>query len=299
MTQSTAVFSDAMESIVNIIAAFVALMVVRAVSEPADEEHPYGHGKLEYFSATFEGGLIAFAAVAIAIEAGRVLLYGREINPPDLGILVLCFATVINLALGLYLRMVGKKHQSETLAASSAHVISDVWTTVAVIVGLGLIYFFGVNSWARWLDPIIGLAVAANLAFEGYKIVRRSMGALIDEKDPKALQSFAKALNQFRQPWVIDVHHLRMIRSGHFHHVDAHIVVPEYWDVLKTHEVAHEYEQQVVTAYKFEGEIAFHVDPCGKKYCTNCAMPDCSIRLKPFTKQNEMTDASLVKGPIY
>jgi cation diffusion facilitator family transporter len=299
ITQSVAIFSDAMESVVNIVASLVALVVTKAVAEPADEKHPYGHGKLEYFSAAFEGGLIAFAAIAIGIEGIRALLYGRVIGDLGFGMLVILGASLLNLILGLYLKSVSAKVQSETLKASSVHVLSDVWTTGVILLGLLLIQFVGPDSWVHWLDPMMAIIVAGNLGKEGWKIARKSVGALIDEQDPKSLSSFAEALSRFRKPWVIDVHNLRMIRSGQFHHIDAHIVVPEYWDIVQVHEAAEEYEKQVVKAYDFEGEIAFHVDPCGKKYCENCAMPDCPIRLSPFVKQRELNDATIIQGPSY
>jgi cation diffusion facilitator family transporter len=294
MTHSTAVLSDAVESIVNVLAAIVAVFVMRAVAEPADEEHPYGHGKLEYFSAAFEGGLIAFASLAIANEAIHALLRGEALNKPGIGGLIMVGAAVLNLLLGLHLRGVGKKYKSEALLASSTHVISDVWTTVAVIVGLVVVMVTKIN----WIDPLVALLVAFQLGYSGYKIVRKSGGALIDEAEPESLKELSAAFQDNKEPWVVDVHNIKVIRSGHFHHIDGHLVVPEYWDVAKTHAHAHTYEQAIVAAYPFDGEIAFHVDPCERKYCNQCEMPDCPIRVRKLISPKVLTADSLIRGPM-
>ncbi len=293
MTHSTAVLSDAVESIVNVIAAVVAVFVMKAVAEPADQEHPYGHGKLEYFSASFEGGLIAFASLAIANEAIRALIRGQSLNSPDVGAGIMAGAALLNLLLGLHLKAVGKKYRSEALSASGAHVISDVWTTVGVIAGLGIVYVTKIS----WIDPLVALIVAIQLGYSGFKIVRRSAGALIDEMEPESLSQLAAAFQKNKEAWVVDVHNLRVIRSGHFHHIDSHLVVPEFWDIAKTHEHANLFERSVVATYPFDGEIAFHVDPCERKYCSHCEMPNCPIRARKFESPKVLTTQSLIRGP--
>ncbi len=293
LTKSTAVFSDAVESIVNVVAAVIALFVMRVVARPADDEHPYGHGKLEYFSAAFEGGLVAFAAIAIGIEAIRAILNEKTLNQPDVGIYVMAGAAIINLLLGLHLRTVGKKYRSQALLASSAHVISDVWTTVGVLVGLAIVFVTG----AYWIDPFIALLVALHLVYSGYKIVRENIGGLMDEVEPESLMNLAQAFQKHRQPWVIDIHQLKVIRSGKFHHIDAHLVVPEFWNVLRTHDNMVDFERQVVETYHFDGEIAFHIDPCERKYCDFCEMEACPVRAQEMISCRKMTSDTLVRGP--
>jgi len=294
LTHSTAVLSDAVESIVNVIAALVAVFVMRAVAEPADEDHPYGHGKLEYFSAAFEGGLIAFASLVIAAEAVRALFRGETLHQLDVGAGIMMVAGFMNIGLGLHLQSVGKKHKSEALMASGLHVMSDVWTTAGVIVGLAIVYLTGLS----WVDPVVALLVAGQLGYSGYKIVRRSAGALMDEIEPESLKELAKAFQQHRKPWVVDIHNLKVIRSGHFHHIDGHLAVPEFWDVAKTHKHADEFERAVVEAYPFDGEIAFHVDPCERKYCAHCEMLDCPIRQHKFESAKVFSVESLTRGPM-
>jgi cation diffusion facilitator family transporter len=293
-THSQAVLSDALESIVNVITALIALWVMRAVSRPADEDHPYGHGKLEYFSSAFEGGMIAFAAVIIGLEAVKALLVGEKLNELESGMVIVAAAGILNLLLGLHLKKVGQKHNSEALTASGAHVISDVVTTGGVVVGLIAVK---ISGWV-WLDPIFAIGVALFLLKSGYSIVRKAAGGLIDEVDVQALGNLVEALNANKQTGLIDVHDTRIIRSGRFHHVDAHLVVPSFWDAEKVHEESQDYEEKVVQSYKFEGEFAFHVDPCRRFYCSICDVQDCQIRAKPFQGLRKMTVESIVKETI-
>lgn len=292
-THSTAILSDALESIVNVVAATAALFVMKAVSEPADEEHPYGHGKLEYFSSAFEGGLIAFAAIVIGYGAIESLLKGSQLNEIDSGLIIMIGAGIVNLLLALHLYATGKKGKSEALIASAKHVMSDVVTTVGVILGLGLVKLTG---WL-WLDAVAAILVALHLLKEGVSIVRRSIGGLIDEMDSEALAKVVESFEKHRIPGFIDIHHLKVIRSGRFHHIDAHIVVPEFWNVAKTHQETHEFEEKVVTTYEYDGEIAFHVDPCKQQYCRSCSLENCEIRKNKFESKRDFTVERVIKGP--
>lgn len=293
VTQSQAVMSDALESIINVLAAGVALFVIRFASQPADYEHPYGHGKAEYFSSAFEGGMIFFAALMIIIESAKALIFNEPTRQLEVGILIIGAASLLNLILGFYLKHIGKTHHSEALKASGAHVLSDVWTTLGVMVGLGLVLLTGLN----WLDPLVAMLVGANLGFSGYKIVRKSMGGLLDEVDETTLIHLSAALEKNRVPETIEIHHLRTIRSGRFHHVDAHVAVPEYMDIARVHREIHEFERRVVGDYPFDGEIAFHIDPCKKSYCPTCSVVDCPIRQAAFGSLRPWTVKSLTAGP--
>jgi cation diffusion facilitator family transporter len=293
ITGSAAVLSDALESIVNIIASVVALFVVRYASQPADEDHPYGHGKAESFSSAFEGGLIFFAAIMIIGESLKALIFHEPTQKLEIGLVVVGGAALLNLGLGLYLKRAGRVHHSEALRASGAHVLSDVLTTAGVMVGLLLVMFTGL----QWLDPLIAIAVGIHLAYSGVKIVRGSLGVLMDEQDEEILDHLSNSLQSNRAPGIIDIHHLRIIRAGQFHHVDAHLVVPEYWHVAHVHDAIHQFEEKVVAAYPFDGELAFHLDPCKKAYCSACEIVACPIRLDSFTQVRPFTAKSLTEGP--
>ncbi len=293
VTHSAAVLSDALESIVNVIASVVTLFVVRFAAQPADIEHPYGHGKAEYFSAAFEGGMIFFAALMIANESIRSLFSGEGLHELSMGMTIIGAAAVVNLSLSLYLKHIGNKHHSEALKASAAHVLSDVWTTVGIIAGLGLVLLTGYS----WLDPLIAILVAVQLAYAGYKIVRGSLGGLIDAADVGVIKNLAASFEKNRSPGIIDIHHLRVIRSGSFHHVDAHLVVPEFWDVSRAHQQTHDFETSVVRDYPVDGEMAFHLDPCERRYCSICDVLDCPIRQTQFKQRREFKIENLITGP--
>lgn len=294
-TLSIAVLSDALETVVNVITATVALFAVKAAAEPADENHPYGHGKFEYFSAAFEGGLIFFAALAIIFQAVKSFFGVYEMQHPTEGNLFLIAATVINLITSVLLLNFGKKHRSEALKASGKHILSDVGTSVAVIIGLYLVQWTDIH----WIDSVIALVLGLWLLYEAYKILRVNSGALLDEVDMVALMQLAEVINQHKSPAVIDIHNVRMIRSGNFHHIDAHMVVPEFWDVKHVHAVTHEFEKSVVQDYLCDGEVAFHIDPCQRSYCRQCNVENCQIRKVNFEAVIKFDADHLIKGPQY
>lgn len=285
MTHSQAVFSDAMESIVNVVAAMVSIVVVVVAARPADKEHPYGHGKIEFFSAAFEGGLIAFAAAMICVEATQALISGRVVHEVNFGITVVLGAGIANLLLGVFLLRAGKRNRSVALVASGHHVISDFWTSAGVAIGLVLVSVTGL----QWLDPLIALVVGLLLARTGWVLVRRSAGGLLDEEDRELLGSLVQIISQERGEGIIQVHHCRVIRAGQYHHIDAHVVVPEFWDVAKAHHETEDFERRVIAAYEHDGELHFHVDPCRRAYCRGCDVKECPIRRHPFEARRSLT----------
>lgn len=278
MTGSTAILSDALESIVNVVAAVFALGGIAFAAQPADRNHPYGHGKIEFFSAAFEGGLIAFAAVLIIYQVLQAFLYGVEIRALDAGLAIVVLAGLANLALGLYLLRVGSAYQSLTLVADGKHVLSDFWTSVGIVVGLLLVRATGL--W--WLDPVTAGVVALNLMWTGFRLVRHAAGGLLDEEDPGLLSRLLTALDARLGQGVIRVHHLRAIRAGRFHHVEAHLVVPEFWSVDQAHELSEDLAARVIAELGVEGELVFHTDPCHRIYCAMCDLDDCGVRREPF-----------------
>lgn len=288
VTGSTAVLSDALESVVNVVAAWVALFIIRFSAIPADENHPYGHGKAESFSSAFEGGLVFFAALTIIVEAIRAFAGQRELHNIHSGLVFICVAALMNLGLGLYLKKVARESGSQALYASGTHVLSDVWTTVGVMIGLGVVWLTGL--W--WLDPAIALFFGFYLAYSSFKIVRESVGALMDELDEGMVEELVRKFELHRKPAIIDIHHVRTIRSGNFYHVDAHVVLPEYWDILQAHEFLREFEGRVFTS-ELDGEFAFHIDPCKKSYCRHCAVLNCPVRQQPLEQIVPFTAKSL------
>jgi len=285
MTRSTAILSDALESIVNVVAAVFALGGLVFAGRPADRNHPYGHGKIEFFSAAFEGGLIAFASVVIVYEVVLILLAGAELRQISTGVLIVFATGLVNLVLGWYLVRTGRRYNSLTLVADGKHVIADFWTSAGVVVGLLLVQVTGL----AWLDPLVALLVALSLMWTGFRLVRHAAGGLLDEEDPALLSRVLAALQRYVGHGVIRVHHLRAIRSGRFHHVEAHLVVPEFWSVDKAHGVSEDVAALVIHDLGVEGEMVFHTDPCHRIYCATCDLEDCPIRREPFLGATPLT----------
>jgi len=280
LTGSTAILSDALESIVNVVAALFGLGGLVVAGWPADRNHPYGHGKIEFFSAAFEGGLFAFAAILIIKEAGEALLFGHHLRQLHVGLLITVGAGLANAALGFYLLRVGRTHHSATLIADGTHVMADFWTSVATAVGLGLVLLTGFT----WLDPVVAGMVGLNLIWTGLSLVHHAAGGLLDEEDVPLLERVVKAINANLAAGAIRVHFLRAVRSGRFTHVDAHLVVPEFWTVEQAHEFGDAFERRVVHALNIDdGAIAFDIVPCHRQFCATCEVEPCPIRLMPFT----------------
>ncbi len=285
LTGSQAVFGDALESIVNVVAAAAALGVLAYAGRPADRDHPFGHGKVEFFSAAFEGGLIAFAALVILWQAGDKLLRGGELRELDLGLLLTVAAGIGNGALGWYLIRYGRRHHSAAVEADGHHVLSDFWTSVGVTIGLLGVRLTGL----AWLDPLAAALMACWLLLTGWRLVRRAAGALLDEEDPTLLRQLVEVLAPRVREGLIRVHHLRAIRSGSFRHISAHLVVPEFWTVQQAHDAAEALAATVMHDLPGDGEIDFHTDPCERAYCAACDLEICSVRRQPFAGLEPLT----------
>jgi cation diffusion facilitator family transporter len=293
LTGSTAVLSDALESIVNVVAAAFALVGLWFAAQPADRNHPYGHGKVEFLAAAFEGGLIAFAAMLIVWESAHALVYGVEIRKLDAGILLVGGAGLANGALGFFLLRAGRQLRSLTLVADGQHVLSDFYTSVGLVLGLVLVRVTGL----AFLDPLIAILVALLLLRTGAKLVRTAAGGLLDEEDPELVDKLVELLSMQFGQGVIRVHHLRAIRAGSVPHISAHLVVPEFWSVERAHDLA----ERVAVAVQEqlpEGQIEFHTDPCHRSYCSMCDVEACSVRRQPFSGRPPLSADEAVRPDL-
>lgn len=290
-TQSRAILSDALESVVNISGALISLLTVYIASKPADKDHPYGHGKAEYFSVAFEGGLICFAAVLILVDAVKAYYRGNEVHELNSGMIIVCGAGLINGALGFYLKMRGKKLKSLALSGSGDHLISDFVTSLGLVVGLFLIKVTGF----MWIDVAMAASIGILFAFTGFNLVKKSLSGLMDGEDLAMIKQLGKLFQKHAFPGIIRIHHTRVVRSGRYHHVDAHLVVPEFWSVEKAHDETVRFEKSVIKEYEFDGEMHLHLDPCRRAYCEVCDLGECPVRQEKFEKRlaftlEELTD---------
>lgn len=280
ITNSAAILSDALESIVHIAATSMALYSVILSSRPADRSHPYGHGKIEFFSAGIEGGLIVIAAVAIIFEAVRGMIVGRELARLDTGLLLTLGASIINLVLGWFLISRGKRTKSLTLIADGKHVLTDSWTSFGVVAGLLLVKLTGIEL----LDPLVAIAVALNILISGYKLMRVSVGGLMDESDQETLENVARIISTNRTDEWINVHNLRVMRSGQLHHVDFHLTIPFYWNVEQGHTFQGKVQRCIVAGLEDHAQVLIHIDPCRPpENCSMCRLTGCSERKHQFS----------------
>ncbi|WP_243293942.1 cation diffusion facilitator family transporter [Geothrix mesophila] len=279
LSGSVALKSDAIESVVNVVAAVFALGAVVFAGKPADKEHPYGHGKIEHFSAAFEGGLISLAAAFILFEAVHGLIHGVELKNLGLGLAVNLAAGALNGLLGWYLLSQGRKTRSKALEADGHHILSDFWTTVGIVAGLLAVKFTGI----KWLDPVMAMIVGLLLARTGFRLVKESSQALLDMEDPEVLARVLASMNRVRTWDIIAVHEMRTFRSGRYTHVDVHMVVPEYYPVRQAHDLCEGFGKRALEGADIEGEVHTHVDPCGRLYCERCPAEACAIRRAPHT----------------
>lgn len=284
-TGSTAVFSDAMESIVNVVAAALLLWSLVVAARPPDRNHPYGHGKVEFFTAGAEGALIAVAAGLIFWESVQELLRGPSVRRLDVGLAAVAGLAAANGALGAWLVRTGRRTGSLALEADGRHVLTDVWTSVGVVGGLAVV---GATGFVV-LDPLVAMAVALNVLYTGFRLVRRAVGGLMDEADELLLRRIVEALEKHRRPWWIDVHGLRTWRSGALQHTDLHLSVPRYFDADRLHHVSEEVREVVLGATGLPGDVIVHFDPCRPRQCPGCAMEDCPVREHPLEARAPLT----------
>lgn len=295
MTGSAALKSDALESLVNIVAAIFALGAVVFAGRPADKGHPYGHGKMEYFSSAFEGGLISLASVLILMEGARSLYMGVTPHKLEVGLFLNLGAGALNGVLGFILIRSGRKYKSKALEADGHHVMTDFYTTVGIGAGLFVVQMTGWN----WLDPLMAIGVGLLLARTGFKLVRESSAALLDEEDPKVISKLVQLMNRIRPKDVVAIHELRTMRSGRFTHVDVHVVVPEFYEIKRAHDLVEEFGQQIISKGELEGEFHSHVDACERHYCRECSVEPCPIRAKPFESRPLLTEENATAlGPL-
>lgn len=291
ITHSTAILSDALESVVNVIAAAFALYAIHAAHTPPDEKHPYGHGKLEFVNAVFEGGLITFAAVMIAYEATHALI--DKTPAPNLthGLWIIVLAGLLNGALGVFLLFAGKRTDSMALKADGKHVLGDFYTSIGVILGLGVVKLTGI--W--WLDPSIALVMALILGLTGIPLVKNAISGLIDAADMNLLERLRQSIESNQQEGMIRLHHVRAMRNGRRIHIDGHIVIPEFWTVEKAHDEVDSFQDKIVLGLFPEAEVEFHLDPCRRVYCAACEVKNCPVRSKPFSSRPPLTIAELTR----
>ncbi len=277
ITASTTILSDALESIVNVVASGFALYSLILSAKPRDREHPYGHGKVEYISAGIEGGLVIIAGGVIIWRAVEGLLEQHVPEALGTGIALTALAGGLNFLLGIILKRRGIRDHSLIMEASGTHLLSDAWSTVAMILGLALIEITGM----LWLDQLLAILFAIYIIITGLRVFRRSVAGIMDEADLVAAGEVIALLDEQRRPEWIDVHNFRMIKYGEVLHIDCHVTLPWYFTLEEAHHQISIMERQVNQQSGRIVELFIHMDPCIPTSCAICAMPDCPVRRRP------------------
>ncbi len=280
-THSISILTDALESIVNVVAGFIGLYSLYVAAKPRDSDHPYGHGKAEFLSAAVEGTMIGIAGVIILYKAIQSLIHPAELSKIDTGVWLVAVTAIVNFALGFYCVSVGKKNNSLALIASGKHLQSDTYSTLGIIAGLLLLLFTGLH----WIDAAVACLFGCIIIWTGYGILRKSIAGIMDEADRKLLDRMVELLNANRRENWVDMHNLRVIKYGSVLHIDCHLTVPWYLNVHEAHAEIDALAALVRKEFGDSVELFVHSDGCLPFSCRICNKTDCSVRKHNFEQR--------------
>lgn len=280
ITNSVAIFTDAMEGIVNVFSAGIGLYSLTLAAKPRDNNHPYGHGKIEFLSAALEGVAITVAGAIIIWESVARLIDPQDIDHLPLGILLVAVAGSVNAIFGVLAIRIGKKNHSIALEASGRHLVSDAYSTIGLLVGLMILIFTGYI----WLDAILASIFGIIIIITGLRILRKSIAGIMDEADTKLLQELIALLQSERSENWIDIHNLRIIKYGSVLHIDCHLTLPWYFTVREAHKEVEALSDVVSKRFGRRVEFFIHTDGCKPSACSICSKSECPERQAPFEK---------------
>lgn len=291
ITNSNFVLTDAAESVVNVVASSFAFFSIHLAAMPRDQNHPYGHGKVEFFSVFIEGSLIAIAGAGIIVKATYGIFHPSAIHELVIGAIIIGATGLVNGILGYYMIHKGKSIPSLTIEADGHHLLTDMVTSGGLVIGLLLIHFTKIIL----LDSILSILVGIYIIVTGYKLVRKSVGGLMDEADFDVVTNIVKFLGDHRRDAWIDVHNLRAQKYGNELHIDCHLTLPYYFDLNKVHEEV-SLVDKMINASQPRTELFIHADPCLPECCHYCNMPDCPVRSEPKSEDIEWTMDRVIRN---
>jgi len=290
LTNSLAILTDALESIVNVLAGFIGLYSLYVAAKPKDIEHPYGHGKAEFISAAAEGGLIIAAGLLILYETFQNIIDKKPLEQLDTGLYVVAATAVVNYVAGLICLKRGKQNNSLALQSSGKHLQIDTFSTLIIIAALIVMLF----TQLLWLDKVIAFILGIFVIYNGYKIIRRSIAGIMDEADMELLQKMVDVLNANRRPNWIDLHNLRVIKYGVVLHIDCHLTVPWYMNVMEAHAEVEALISLIKREFGDAIEMFVHTDACLEPSCPICLKENCNVRQHPLNHRVEWTLENII-----
>ncbi len=292
ITASNFVLTDAAESIVNVVASAFAFFSIYLASRPRDVNHPYGHGKVEYFSVFVEGALISIAGIGILFKSVYGLFYPHPVQELLAGAIIIGATGGANGLMGYYMISRGKVLKSITLEADGRHLLTDMVTSGGLVLGLLLIFFTKII----WLDSVLSVAVSIYISYTGYQLLRKAVGGLMDETDFDVVKHIVTVLNNERKEEWIDIHNLRAQKYGHELHIDCHLTLPNYFDLNRVHDEVKLVDRLINTKADMQTELFIHTDPCLPECCHYCRMPNCPIRSEAKTMDIEWTMDNAIRN---
>lgn len=285
ITNSVGVLTDAMESIVNVIAGFISLYSLHLSAKPKDAEHPFGHGKVELISASAEGMMIFAAGGLIIYEGVKRLFMPAEIESLDTGIIVVALAGVVNYIMGWYSIRIGRKYTSMALIAGGKHLQSDTYSTIGLVIGLILLYVTKI----AWIDSALALIFGGIIAWTGISILRKTVDNLMDKADIDMLEQVQESVTVNRQPDWIDIHNLKIIKYGSFLYIDCDLTVPWYYNIYQGHDTYDKLKNTISNEFAHRVQFSIHLDPCQEEHCPHCQLMECNYRKAPFVSPQRLT----------
>ena len=281
LTNSVGILTDALESTVNVTTGFITLYAVYVSLKPKDENHPFGHGKVEFLSASIEGFLIVIAGLIIIFEAIKRLFIPVQISQLDIGIIIVAIAGFLNYLIGWYSIKIGKTNNSIALISSGKHLHSDTYSSIGLVLGLLLLYFTKVT----WLDSLIALIFGTIIVITGLKILKETSSNLMDEADFKLIEKFGKIIDNNKPEKWIDIHNFKLVKYGNVFHINCDLVLPWNLYLSDAHEEGEKLKNLLVSNFPEDIVFNLHTDECFKKYCKNCKRVDCKERTNDFEAQ--------------
>lgn len=291
VTNSAAIYTDAMESIVNVVAGFISLYSIHLASQPKDYDHPFGHGKFELLSASLEGLMIMLAGSLIIFEGVKRLFIPAQIESLDVGLILVALAGLVNFIMGSVSIWIGKKYDSIALVASGKHLHSDTYSTIALVVGIAIVML----TKCYWIDSLLAVIFGALIIVTGFFILRNTIANLTDKADSEVLENLLKLLNQHKREEWIDVHNMKVIKYGSYYYIDCDLTLPRFHTIARGHDSYERIKADILEHFSNKVIFSIHFDPCKPKHCKHCKIKECSLRSENFENSLDI-DMSCLTG---
>lgn len=293
LTDSVGILTDALESIVNVVAGAMSLYALYWSARPKDKSHPFGHGKIELLSASVEGIMISIAGLMIIYEGINRLLFPVEVQRLDIGIIIVAVSGLLNYAMGWYSVRTGKRYSSVALVAGGRHLQSDTYSTIGLVAGLLLLHFTRI----MWIDSALALVFGGIIIFTGISILRKTTANLLDKADEELLYQLAETLNENREPEWIDIHNAKVIKYGSFLYMDCDLTIPWYYTIEEGHKEGERLRTVLEGRLADRIQMTIHLDPCNifdRSRC-NCCPLECKYRKEPFKQLEVISFTSFIR----